>query len=144
MKKACKRKKGAVHAPTMIALHLNPEVSLQERFAVKALKSAYASTGHFNVLLDCWLMLHIAAEEKGEDDVQAISEVGQMALDNIRDRWERTTHVGATGDELKALETMVDFSEDYWKRQGGKLFAEAYFEMDRRREVQRKEAQVNA
>ena len=40
-----------------------------------------------------------------------------IALLNIYDRYGKTKKIGATGDELQALELLVDVSEDYWKRQ---------------------------
>ena len=43
--------------------------------------------------------------------------LAMIAMLNVHDRYIKTKKVGATGDELQALELLVDVSEDYWKRQ---------------------------
>ena len=55
----------------------------------------------------------------------AICEVGLVALENIKARYLEKGRIGATGDELQALQALVDVSEDFWKRQGGGMFIEA-------------------
>ena len=52
MKKQCKRKHHRQLAPTMVAMFLNPEISIQERMAVQALRGGWASTDTFNLLAD--------------------------------------------------------------------------------------------
>lgn len=140
MRKHCKRIKRRLVAPTIVALHLNPEVSLQERAAVLALRGGWAETSHFNVLADCRDMLVLAASEKNDHQTLAICDAAGIALMNIKDRYQEKHRMGATGDELLALEALCDISEDFWKRQGGGLFIDAEAALSRAREAYRKAA----
>lgn len=125
MRKHCKRVHRREAAPTMVAYFLNPEVSIQERMAVVALRLGTAGVSHFDILADCRDMLTLAACEKNDEATLAICEVGLVALENIKARYLEKGRIGATGDELQALQALVDVSEDFWKRQGGGMFIEA-------------------
>lgn len=125
MRKRCRRTIRREAAPTMVAYYLNPEVSTQERMAVVALRSGYATVSHFDVLADCRDMLTLAASEKRDEDTLAICKLGLFALENIKDRYLEIQRIGASGDEIQALQALVDVSEDFWKRQGGGLFIDA-------------------
>lgn len=140
MRKKCKRviRRGA--APTMVALYLNPEVSLQERQCIEALRGGWATTDHFNVLADCRDMLSLAAAERRDDEVQAVCDLGFVALENMKERYAEKNRIGATGDELQALTLMVDVSEDFWKRQTGTLFVDADKALMKAREEYRRAA----
>lgn len=140
MRKKCKRviRRGA--APTMVALYLNPEVSLQERQCIEALRGGWATTDHFNVLADCRDMLSLAAAERRDDETQAVCDLGFVALENMKLRYAEKKRIGATGDELQALTLMVDVSEDFWKRQTGTLFVDADKALMKAREEYRRAA----
>lgn len=140
MRKKCKRviRRGA--APTMVALYLNPEVSLQERQCIEALRGGWATTDHFNVLADCRDMLSLAAAERRDDETQAVCDLGFVALENMKLRYAEKKRIGATGDELQALTLMVDVSEDFWKRQTGTLFVDADKALMKAREAYRRAA----
>lgn len=125
MRKHCHRKTRRETAPTLVAYYLNPEVSTQERMSVEAIRSGWATTDHFNVLADCRDMLSLAAAEKHDDQTQAICDLGFVALENIKLRYLAKHRIGASGDELQALQALVDVSEDFWKRQSGSLFIDA-------------------
>lgn len=125
MRKGCKRRHFTQAAPTLVAYFLNPEVSTQERMAVLAVREGFATTSHFNVLADCRDMLALAAAEKNDRDTLAVCELGLVALQNLKDRYLEKQRIGATGDELQALQLLVDQSEDFWKRQPGALFVSA-------------------
>lgn len=112
-------------APTLVAYFLNPEVSTQERMAVLAIQMGYALPAHFDVLADCRDMLALAAAEKNDTQTLTVCELGLIALQNVKDRYQETRRLGATGDELQALLLLVDVSEDFWKRQPGSLFVDA-------------------
>lgn len=135
MKKRGAKIKRKAHAPAMVAMLLNPEVEIAERMAVEALTQAYASTSHFNVLWDCHAMLIFSLDGKTDPDARAIIEMSSIALENISDRYHKHKSVRATGDELSALRALVDFSADYWKRQGGGRFADAYTHVTRCRQL---------
>ncbi|MDD2663992.1 MAG: hypothetical protein PHD19_09550 [Dechloromonas sp.] len=140
MRKHCKRIMRRCAAPTLVALHLNPEVCLQERAAVLALRSGWADRPHYNVLADCRDMLTLAASSKNDRQTLAICELARIALENIKDRFVEKQRMGATGDELQALDALCDISEDFWRRQGGTLFIDAEAALSRAREAYRRAA----
>lgn len=142
MKKRCKRVVRRLVAPTMVAMHLNPEVSLQERGAVIALRGGWSTTDHFNILADCRDMLVLAANEKGDQSAIAVCDLAGIALMNMKDRHAEKKKIGATGDEIQALELLVDVSEDFWKRQSGGLFVDAEAALHRARQMRATEANM--
>jgi hypothetical protein len=142
MRKRCKRTVRRIVAPTIVAYHLNPEVTLQERAAVLALRGGWADACHFNVLADCRDMLILAASEKNNTDVLAVCALAGVALMNIKDRHTEKNRFGATGDELQALDLLCNTSEDWWKRQSGGLFIDAERALHRAREMHRTEASL--
>jgi hypothetical protein len=137
MRKHCKRTIRREVAPTIVAYYLNPEVSTQERMSVEAIRSGWATTAHFDVLADCRDMLTLAAAEKHDSQTLTICELGLIALQNIKDRYFAKNRIGASGDELQALQAMVDVSEDFWKRQSGALFIDAEAALSKARDEYR-------
>lgn len=138
MRKQCKRVVRRKVAPTIVAMHLNPEVNLQERMAVEAIRGGWSDTPHFNVLADCRDMLALAAAEKGDQAAQAACALSMVALENVKQRYFEKKRIGATGDEIQALQLLVDVSEDFWKRQGGGLFIDAEAALSKAREAYRR------
>jgi hypothetical protein len=138
-RKSCKRIHRRLVAPTVVAMLLNPEVSLQERGAVLALRGGWATTDHFNVLADCRDMLILAGHEKGDKSVIAACDLAGIALMNMKDRHAEKGRIGATGDEIMALELLANASEDFWKRQGGGLFIDAEAALHRARAMRAEE-----
>lgn len=141
-RKSCKRIHRRTVAPTIVAMHLNPEVSLQERMAVEALRGGWSTTDHFNLLADCRDMLMLAANEKNDHAAISACTISGMALMNLKDRHAEKGKIGATGDELQALSLLVDISEDFWKRQGGGLFIDAEAALQRARKIYATEANM--
>lgn len=141
-RKRCKRTVRRLVAPTCVAMILNPEVSLQERGAVLALRGGWATTDHFNVLADCRDMLVLAANEKGDKGAVTACDLAGIALMNMKDRHVEKGKIGATGDEIRALELLVDTSEDFWKRQSGGLFVDAEAALHRARQMRATEARM--
>lgn len=142
MRKHCKRVQRRAVAPTMVAMHLNPEICIQEQMAVNALRGGWATTDHFNLLADCRDMLILAASERGDRSVMIACDLAGIALMNMRDRHADKGKIGATGDELKALSLLVTVSEDFWKRQGGNLFVDAEAELHRARQMRAEEVSM--
>ena len=143
-RKRCKRVIRRALAPTIVALHLNPEVCLQERGAVLAVRGGWATTDHFNVLADCRDMLMLAANERDDKSAIAACTVAGIALMNMKDRHSEKGKIGATGDEIQALELLLDASEDFWKRQSGGLFVDAEAALSRARAMRSSEASMKA
>ena len=142
MKKRCKRTVRRIVAPTIVAYHLNPEVSMQERAAVLALRGGWAEGCHYNVLADCRDMLMLAASEKHDKAVIGVCDLAGVALLNIKDRYTEKKRFGGTGDELRALDLLCDVSEDFWKRKSGGLFIDAEAALHRAREMHKTESSL--
>lgn len=142
MRKRSKRTVRRIVAPTIIAYSLNPEVTIQERAAVLALRGGWAEGSHYNVLADCRDMLMLAASEKHDKAVIGVCDLAGVALLNIKDRYTEKKRFGATGDELRALELLCDVSEDFWKRKSGGLFIDAEAALHRAREMHKAEASM--
>ena len=142
MRKRSKRTVRRIVAPTIIAYSLNPEVTIQERAAVLALRGGWAEGSHYNLLADCRDMLMLAASERHDKAVIGVCDLAGVALLNIKDRYAEKKRFGATGDELRALELLCDVSEDWWKRQSGGLFIDAEAALSRAREMHLAEASL--
>ena len=117
----------------MVALLISPEVETTELMAVLLFRNGTADKGQFNILADCRDLLMLAAHEKRDAGVQAVCELSGVALLNIKDRYLEKERMGATGEELKALQALVDISRDFWMRQSGELFRSANLALDKAR-----------
>ena len=126
--------------PTMVAMAISPEVETTERMAVLLFRNGAADKGQFNILADCRDLLLLAAQEKRDVGVQAVCELAGVALLNIKDRYLAKDRMGATGEELKALQALVDVSRDFWMRQSGELFRAANLALDKARGFARERA----
>jgi len=139
MRKTCKRIIRRQLAPTAVAMLLNPEISIQERMAVQALRGGWATTDTFNLLADCRDMLLLAAGEKEDQSTIGVCKLAGIALMNMKDRYNAKKRMGATGDELAALDLLADTSESFWKRQPGGLFVDAEAALTRCRKLNAEE-----
>lgn len=137
-RKRCKRTVRPARCPTLVALHLAPEVGITERVSIDAIAGGWATEYHFNVLADCRDLLTIAARRKNDEQTWGVCELAFVALANIKDRYLDRHRIGATGDELQALRVLVDVSEDFWKRQSGELFRVANAKLDEERGIERR------
>lgn len=137
MRKHCFRTRRREAAPTLVAYYLNPEVSTQERMSIIAIAQGFATEAHFDVLADCLDMLGMASAEKNDVQTTTACEIALVAMQNIKERYFKRHRIGATGDELRALQLLVDVSEDFWKRQSGSLFIDAEAALSRLRAEQR-------
>lgn len=126
MRKGLKRKVRVVRAPAMVALLNAPEVEIAERMALESFLSGWADRDSFDVLVECHTMLAFGAADKQDVDALAVIQAGSIALANIRDRHANTNTFGVSGDERSALALMVDYSQGWWRRQGGGLYERCY------------------
>lgn len=118
MKKQSKRRVRPASEPALIRLATNPEIGIAERMAIQAMRGGWADyQNSYRVLADCHGVLTLGVKRKKDDSLKGVIQLAMIALLNIYDRYAKTQKVGATGDELQALELLVDVSEDYWKRQ---------------------------
>ena len=131
------RKKGAkirhtrAASPMLTASYLTPEVAGRDRVAVMAITQGWATLEHLNIILESQQMLLFGGTRTKDQEAVEMSKFGQIAIGNIRDRMKEKGRIGATGDEIKALRAMVDFCDDWWKRQAGSTFSDAYRDVDR-------------
>lgn len=120
MKKRSKRRVRAATEPALIRLANNPEIGIAERMAIQAMRGGWADYHNsYRVLADCHGMLHIGLKRKKDTSLDGVLALALVAMLNIYDRYGKTKKIGATGDELQALEVLVDAAEDFWKRQSG-------------------------
>ena len=118
-RKTCKRRIRVAVAPAMATLHCDPRTELIWHTAIEALKGGYATSAHYRQLADCQSMLSLACREKPDASAAAVADTAFIAMSNIFQRNQQTQRWGASGEELNALYIMVDFAQDYWRRQSG-------------------------
>jgi hypothetical protein len=138
-RKRCHRRPREARTPTLVALAIVPELEIAERLALQAFVEGRADTEAFDTLADVRDMLTLAAGSV--EGVGAICELGYVALANIKDRAEETSVLEATDDEIQALQALVDFACDWWRRQAGTVYATAY---NRLREERKNQARARA
>jgi len=138
-RKRSNRRPREARTPTLIALAIVPELEIAERLALQAFAEGRADTESFDVLADVRDMLTLAAGSV--DGVGAICELGYVALANIKDRAGETGVLEATEDEMQALQALVDFACDWWPRQAGTVYADAY---NRLRDARKNQARARA
>jgi len=115
-----------VRVPTIIALQVTPEVGIAQHMALTSLTDGWADKAQFNALAECCNLLAHGAKLKQDDEADKVADLGESALSNIKDRYLSTGLFTALDDELQALLAMIQFSEDWWNRQGGATFDAAY------------------
>lgn len=135
-----KRTPRPARCPTIVAMHLAPEVGIAEYVAINAIAGGWAEPTHFNILADCHDLLVLAADHRKDEQTLAVCSLASIALLNMMDRYKERKKIGATGDELQALRILIDVSEDFWKRQSGELYRAANEELDRSRGFNRAKA----
>lgn len=118
-------------SPMVVATYLSPEVAGRDRVAVMAIQQGWATAEHLNILLETQQMLIFGGERTKDDEALKVGQFAQIAIANIRDRMKEKNRIGATGEELKALRLMVDYSESFWQRKSGAAFTDAYRAVDR-------------
>lgn len=75
----------------------------------------------------------LAAHEKRDAGVQAVCEWPAWRCSTSRTAIFEKERMGATGEELKALQALVHVSRDFWMRQSGELFRAANVALDKGR-----------
>lgn len=107
----------------------NVAIETQERMLVEAFAHGYATTEHFDCLVDMRNVLTLAGNHKADPSALAITEAMRIPLANLRDRYAKTGRMGVTGDELQLLRTFVDYYADFWLRQPVALYEAACDEL---------------
>lgn len=116
--------------PGLIAQNINGRYETRLRIAVEAVRGGWATGEHFDDLADTLDLLRLALliypGQRHDEGAHAVAELALVAMQNMVERHNDKGRIGATGDELQALELLAETSMDYWNRRSGALFAEAY------------------
>lgn len=122
-RKRCKRNPVLASIPVVVSAFVTPRHETSERLALVAFRDGTAGTDEFDTLANCRDLLALADTK---NTANACCELGYIALMNIMDRHKDTGVMQAEPDEMAALEAVVDFSVDWWKRRSGAAYATAY------------------
>ena len=104
-------------------------IETQERMLVEAFANGYATTEHYDCLVDMRNVLTLAGNHKDDKSALAITDAMRIPLANLRERYARTGRFGVTGDELQLLRAFVDYYRDFWIRQPVSLYEQACDEL---------------
>ena len=104
MRKRCNRRVREQAAPMLAVMLGVPEMEITERIAVEAFAGGWAVKDHFDRLADCRDLLMLAASEKDDKSTLAATELGYIALLEIKERHAMTGKFGVSGDELAAVD----------------------------------------
>lgn len=142
MRKASKRKVRPAEIPCIVMSHVVPDAQIVLLSALQSFRDGWAETCHFDCMLDTRDMLLLGAKAKGEESTLEAARAINVALANIRDSWDGKKFY-CDGDELNALQVLVDISNDFWNRQSGHLYHQAYFALKKWRKEQQQERERN-
>lgn len=123
-RKSCKRRVIRASAPVLVTMANTPDVSIAERIAVEAFGAGFAEYQHYRTVADVQGHLQLAARKKGDPEAGGIADMAGSAILSIYQRYMKTRKYGATGEEMKMLRLLVDYADDFWKRQTGGLLNE--------------------
>lgn len=141
MKKQSKRRVRPASEPALVRLATNPEIGIAERMAIQAMRGGWADyQNSYRVLADCHGVLTLGVKRKKDTSLDGVMKLAMIAMLNVYDRYIKTKKVGATGDELQALEVLVDTAEDFWKRQSASALELAIAQLRAVRERQMADA----
>lgn len=106
------------------------EVEMHERMLVEAFSGGWANTQHWDGLANMRNVMLLAAHYKRDKPAIQMCEGLHIALQDIKDRHERTGRMGVTGEEVKMLRAFADSYRDFWSRQSMNLFKAACMEAE--------------
>lgn len=124
-RKHSRRKVRPCSAPMLINRGLqNADIETQERMLVEAFAGGWATTHHYDCLVDMRNVLTLAGAYKEVQDssVITICDAMRIPLANIRERHAKTGRMGVTGEELQLLRVFGGFYADFWMRQPVALY----------------------
>lgn len=137
-----KRKPRPIEIPCLVLSYTVPEAQIVLLTALNAFLEGWATTSHFDVLLDTRDLLVLGASAKNDDDVVIVADVANAALSNIKASFDGAAF-HPSEDELNALRLLVDVSNDFWNRQTGLLYRAAYTALREWRQEQEREKNEN-
>lgn len=142
MSRKCSRyRPRAVSAPMLVNRGLQETaIDTQELMLEKAFAGGWATTEHFDNLVDMRNVLTLATARKDDASAVAMSEAMRIPLANLRERYAKTGRFGLTGDELQLVRAFIDFYRDFWLRQPVSLYEWACDELGKHNQSQREKA----
>lgn len=94
------------------------DLRLKEMSAAAAFRGGYAEPYHFDYLLEASVIALNAANDpsRSRPDVRMnqVCEVMHETLRIIRERWDKTGKLGASGDDMITLEAFTLATNDFW------------------------------
>lgn len=104
---------------------VNDELETRERMVIEAFSGGWAGEAHYDELTDMRNVLTIAASHRDDQSTLAICAAMRIPMENIRQRYADTGHMGITGDERSLFRLFVDTYRDFWNRQSTALYIQA-------------------
>jgi hypothetical protein len=126
LKKASKRRRRPAAIPTLVFRTTIPDAEIACLQALAAFAGGYASPGQFDILLDTRDLLFVAAKHRRDEGMLAVCTAANVALRDVRASWDGERFAPLDDDQLNAFRILVDVSHDFWGRQSGALYQEAY------------------
>ena len=105
------------------------DIETQERMIVEAFVGGWATTHHFDCLVDMRNVLVLAAAYKADSNAMTLCDAMRIPMGNLRERYAKTGRFGLTGDELQLVRAFVDYYRDFWIRQPVSLYEQACDEL---------------
>lgn len=146
MRKRCNRKVRNVSEPAMVRMSLLPEVELGERLAIEHLRWGTATYDNcYRPLADVHGALTLGVRKYKDETMHPILDLAYIAIINMYDRYMQTKRFGATGDEIQALQLMIDASHDWWNRKPASALEQAVIALSvvRSRQVESAKKEAN-
>lgn len=113
------------------------QMETREWAMVLAFQRGVANADHYYVLVDIAniLMMAGATDDKRKYAVDYIQHEIYPVINSIRERFKRTDKIGCSGTELTKIRELVQFNDDFWKRQCGELYSVVLIEYNKRLEA---------
>lgn len=109
-------------------------IETEERMLVEAFVNGYATTEHYDCLVDMRNVLTIAGNHKDDKSALAITEAMRIPLANLRERYAETGRMFVDDDEAQVMRAFIDYYADFWLRQPVALYEAACDELDQFKE----------
>ena len=124
-------------APAMVIRKIfENQMETREWAMVLAFQRGVADVNHYYLLVDMAniLLMAGATDNARKYAVDYIQREIYPVIDSIRERFKRTDKIGCSGTELTKLRQLVEFNDDFWKRQCGELYSVVLIEYNKRLE----------
>lgn len=116
------------------------QMEMREWAMFIAFQRGVANADHYYVLVDIAniLMFAGATDDSRRYVVDYIQKEITPVIDSIRERFKRTDKIGCNGVELNKIRALIEFNDDFWKRQCGELYSVVLTEYNKMLQDKRK------